>query len=935
MKNASVKGLEVFDFTEEDELPELISEKRLSKFKNPNLDTNAVLKYEFLECDKLTVANGFVVEGKEIKNPHMDVDLGKCNRGCDNGISHIPSGTTKEQFIMEEGKYQLDANTESELKSHSQDMFVQVDGHVTGSLGSELDKIGSSSQSPILGLNCTLPEFNAEREPIDALSDPNGSMNGNSSMSPPSETVEDGVLLNGKYLDNCSSDNEMDDLNKEVVLYPDYIVYGDFYCASPSLTFSPNAIKINGFADYGSNEFLNLEWRVDDLIDIECQCFQRVEYVMIKLHVISKDAGQCDNSCDTSGIKEVKIVLVDSYWSEKQQKIRSLDSRYMAIWNMSLDAGIGTDDDDLGGQRHYFPNFDEPFEEVVYPKGDPDAVSISKRDVDLLQPETFVNDTIIDFYIQYLKSQIDPQDKHRFHFFNSFFFRKLADLDKDPSSASDGRAAFLRVRKWTRKVDLFEKDYIFIPINFNLHWSLMVICHPGEVARYSDEDLTKSMKVPCILHMDSIKGSHAGLKNLIQSYLLEEWKERNKETPEDISTKFKNLRFLPLELPQQENSFDCGLFLLHYLELFLAEAPLNFSPFKIFKLSKFLNVDWFPPAEAYLKRTLIQRLIFEILENRSREMSTAACSDELLSKFPSNNEDETGVELLLERGSPAVACNHNLSSSQAVDGIEITLLSESSSRPNHFIDGSGLVVRELFEPGASNGSLLGDYQSFAQTSSYFDTNATVLEDDADAETGDRFMYLPPVQDGLQPIDAMASQACRFPCSSIGLESKASFDLCMSIQPERGRGIASSSAEDLEDVGIIESCKVREASPGNKEERNRKRPLSHEKENLEPVAERPTSAATTVQDVDTIVISQDTNMGSNDSEPPLCEDTLIASPCLDEATKTDVEHDDSPVVVSITEVNLDEEPPAKKPRHSPYPEETSKSVEEGLSDGADT
>ena len=37
------------------------------------------------------------------------------------------------------------------------------------------------------------------------------------------------------------------------------------------------------------------------------------------------------------GIKEVKIVLVDSYWSEKQQKIRSLDSRYMAIWNMSLE----------------------------------------------------------------------------------------------------------------------------------------------------------------------------------------------------------------------------------------------------------------------------------------------------------------------------------------------------------------------------------------------------------------------------------------------------------------------------------------------------------------------------------------------------------------------------------------------------------------------
>lgn len=45
-------------------------------------------------------------------------------------------------------------------------------------------------------------------------------------------------------------------------------------------------------------------------------------------------------------------------------------------------------------------SYGEPLEEVVYPKGgDPDAVCISKRDFDLLAPDTFVNDTIIDFYI--------------------------------------------------------------------------------------------------------------------------------------------------------------------------------------------------------------------------------------------------------------------------------------------------------------------------------------------------------------------------------------------------------------------------------------------------------------------------------------------------------------------------------------------------------
>ena len=45
-------------------------------------------------------------------------------------------------------------------------------------------------------------------------------------------------------------------------------------------------------------------------------------------------------------------------------------------------------------------SFDEHFKEVIYPKGDPDAISISKRDVELLRPDTFINDTIIDFYIK-------------------------------------------------------------------------------------------------------------------------------------------------------------------------------------------------------------------------------------------------------------------------------------------------------------------------------------------------------------------------------------------------------------------------------------------------------------------------------------------------------------------------------------------------------
>jgi sentrin-specific protease 7 len=44
-------------------------------------------------------------------------------------------------------------------------------------------------------------------------------------------------------------------------------------------------------------------------------------------------------------------------------------------------------------------------------------------------------------------------------------------------------------------VDIFSKDFIFVPVNKNLHWSLAIICHP------SGMDAT-----PVILHYDSLQG---------------------------------------------------------------------------------------------------------------------------------------------------------------------------------------------------------------------------------------------------------------------------------------------------------------------------------------------------------------------------------------------------------------------------------------------
>ena len=37
------------------------------------------------------------------------------------------------------------------------------------------------------------------------------------------------------------------------------------------------------------------------------------------------------------------------------------------------------------------------------------------------------------------------------------------------------------MKRWTRRVNIFEKDFVVVPINENYHWYLCIICYPGKV----------------------------------------------------------------------------------------------------------------------------------------------------------------------------------------------------------------------------------------------------------------------------------------------------------------------------------------------------------------------------------------------------------------------------------------------------------------------
>ncbi|XP_068497180.1 probable ubiquitin-like-specific protease 2A isoform X2 [Phaseolus vulgaris] len=612
--SSSTKKFDVFEFNDEDYSIEKASRKFFSKVENPSRSRSSpVTKHDFLQA---------FASGSNSKPVSIDV--------------------TADHIDLDEEQEMTQCSTE-EIAAQPLEVIDDDDGRGNddGYNREENDdtRLQLSADEKMSGYSDFVEsDFDSKNESLGVASDDDDASQTSSSSTSTSNPSADEVKFGDQLVEHDDSAAfVINDIEKVVDVIPDFIQFEDLYSTRSQLTFSCNSLKLEGLTINGTRETLKIEWSTQDIIKIESCWFGNIETALINLLLKSKDYSEAGNTNQNpvyAGFKLLKFAVYDSFWYKAEEAIKLLDTRYTDIWSTLFDS----DADNSGNisalgqhyffsQNRYFPNFDEAFDEVIYPKGEPDAVSISKRDLELLQPQTFINDTIIDFYIKYLKNKLPTDEQDHFHFFNSFFFRKLADLDKDPSSACDGRAAFQRVRKWTRKVNLFEKDYILIPINYSLHWSLIVICHPGEVTCCQDEEINESSKVPCILHMDSLKGSHKGLKNVFQSYLCEEWKERHSNVVDDVSSKFLQMRFISLELPQQENLYDCGLFLLHYVERFLEEAPGNFNPFMITKFSDFLSSNWFPPPEASLKRSHIQNLIYDIFENNSLESRPTDCLD--------------------------------------------------------------------------------------------------------------------------------------------------------------------------------------------------------------------------------------------------------------------------------------------------------------------
>ena len=130
---------------------------------------------------------------------------------------------------------------------------------------------------------------------------------------------------------------------------------------------------------------------------------------------------------------------------------------------------------------------------------DKTIIPITSADVRCLNPDEFLNDTIIDFYCNWLLDRYltEPEQRNRVYLFNSFFYKTYTQVKNPPkptaSEVASGKGGAVavkvkrheRVKKWTKNVNLFEKDFIIIPVNEEWHWFLVLICFPKQAINAS------------------------------------------------------------------------------------------------------------------------------------------------------------------------------------------------------------------------------------------------------------------------------------------------------------------------------------------------------------------------------------------------------------------------------------------------------------------
>ena len=173
-------------------------------------------------------------------------------------------------------------------------------------------------------------------------------------------------------------------------------------------------------------------------------------------------------------------------------------------------------------------------------------ISIKRRDVGTLRGLEWLNDEIINFYFSLIADRSKKQsDLPKVHVMSSFFY---------PSLVTNG---YSRVKRWTKKVDIFSMDLVLLPVHLGIHWCLAVI------------DFRKC----CISYYDSMKGVNEQCLQALASYVPQESQDKLKKPFSMDGWRYETVQ----DIPEQMNGSDCGVFSCKFAEYVSRDATIDFS----------------------------------------------------------------------------------------------------------------------------------------------------------------------------------------------------------------------------------------------------------------------------------------------------------------------------------------------------------------------
>ena len=198
--------------------------------------------------------------------------------------------------------------------------------------------------------------------------------------------------------------------------------------------------------------------------------------------------------------------------------------------------------DDMQREIDFILGPGDPNEELVKAF----AIPIKRRDIRTLIGLEWLNDEIINFYLNLIadRSQND-NNLPKCHIMNTFFYPRL--LEK----------GFSGVSRWTRRIDLFSFDYVLIPIHLRVHWCLAWI------------DISQKT----ITYFDSMGAPNDQCLHALANYLPSEHMDKKKSELSMDEWGISNAS----DIPHQRNASDCGVFAMTFAEHISSRKPFKFS----------------------------------------------------------------------------------------------------------------------------------------------------------------------------------------------------------------------------------------------------------------------------------------------------------------------------------------------------------------------